>query len=89
MSLNRRAAKRDDNEGEIIAGLIAAGCTVKQISLEGFPDLIVGRHGVNYLLEVKTAKGKLTAEQEVFFEDWCGQVQVVRTVEEALLTVGL
>ena len=89
MSLNRRAAKRDDNEAEIIEGLIAAGCSVRQISLEGFPDLVVGRHGVNYFLEVKTEKGKLTAEQETFFAEWRGQAQVVRSVEEALLAVGM
>lgn len=93
MSLRRFAAKADRNQPEIVAALKAAGCDVMFV---GKPvDLLVARAGVNFLLEVKVPKGKgepggkLTPEQEVFFNNWRGQKAVVRTPEEALQAVGL
>lgn len=92
MSLRRFAAKADRNQPEIVAALKAAGCDVIFI---GKPvDLLVSRHGINFLLEVKVPKvkgergGRLTPEQEEFFATWRGQKAVVRTVEEALQAVG-
>lgn len=85
----RQAAKRDKPETLIVTALRAAGCTVRRLSQRGIPDLLVGRHGLNYLLEVKDHYGELTSDQEDFFNDWHGQVTVVRTVEEALEAVGL
>lgn len=51
-------------------------------------DLLVGFRGRNYLLEVKTSKGKLRASQETFRAGWRGHYAVVRSVEEALTVVG-
>lgn len=54
----------------------------------GCPDLLVGLGRRLVLLEVKTAKGKLTPDQELF--DAVGwPVRVVRTVDEALQAVGI
>lgn len=89
MALHRRAAKRDGNEAEIIEALLLAGATVRQLSAAGVPDLLVGFRGTNILLEVKTASGSLTEDQFEFFEDWNGQCEVVRTVEEALKAIGV
>jgi len=85
----RRAAKRDGNEPEIVAALEAAACDVVRTSTPG--DLVVGRAGRNYLLEVKNPKGrrKLTTEQLIFLKNWRGQYAVVETVDEALAAVGL
>ncbi len=51
-------------------------------------DLLVGFEGRNYLLEVKTSKGKLKASQEAFQAGWRGQYAVVRSVDEALRVVA-
>jgi hypothetical protein len=60
-----------------------------RLSQKGVPDLLVGRQGVTYLMEVKERKGELTDDQEIFFENWQGQAAIVRTVEGALEVVGL
>lgn len=43
----RRAAKVDDNQGEIVAALQRAGCSVQSLAGvgRGFPDLAVGFQG--------------------------------------------
>lgn len=86
MTLNRYANRKDSNEDEIVAALKAIGCTVmygKQV------DLIVGydygeRGKRNYLMEIKTAKGKLKPSQEALLRVWKGQYSIVRTVQEAI-----
>lgn len=87
----RRAAKVDENQTEIVEALRKAGRQVlisSQIG-KGFPDIIVGYNGKNFLLEIKIEKGKLTPDQEKFFQAWRGQVAIVRTVEEALALTSL
>lgn len=69
MSLNRRAAKRDANEPEVMEFLRKAGCMVQPISESGLPDLLCCYRGDIFLVEVKGEKGKLTAAQERFFRD--------------------
>lgn len=83
----------DRNQAEIIATLRAAGCSVAIITgangQSGVPDLLAARQGVNYLLEVKTPKGKLSDVQRAWHAGWRGVVSVVRTPEEALAAVGI
>lgn len=81
----------DANQGDIIAVLQAAGATVRTLQLEaqGIPDLLVGFREINYLMEVKTVRGKLNPRQVAFFETWQGQKAVVRTVAEALAVIGV
>lgn len=89
MSIHRRAAKRDDNEDEIIKALKQVGCSVSQLSGTGVPDLLVGFRQHTYLLEVKERKGTFTAAQKWWHETWLGQpAVVVRSVEEALRAIG-
>ena len=85
MSINRRAAKRDANEREIIDALESVGASVEQ--LDKF-DLVVGYRGINYLLEVKDIGGRLTASQRKYSDEWRGQYAIVWTVEEALQAIG-
>ncbi len=92
MTLHRRATRRDANEADIVDALRAAGCNVER--LDQPVDLLVGRAGVNYLLEVKDgtrrpSERKLTDEQEEFFKVWRGQVLKVESPEDALRAVGL
>lgn len=79
--------RRDANHEEIVAALEQAGATVYPIDRP--VDLLVGVRGVNYLLEVKTKRGKPEPRQVSFFLEWRGAVTMVRSIEEALRAVGL
>ena len=88
----RVAARVDANQGEIVKALRQAGLIVHDTSRlgGGFPDLVVLKEGHAILLEVKTAKGKLTKDEKEFFDTWReGPVYIVRSVEEALDLFGL
>jgi hypothetical protein len=91
-----RAARIDANQPEIVAALRKAGCTVQHLHGvgKGCPDLLIGRAGVNYLLEIKdggkaASDQRLTADQVVWHREWGGIVAVVNSVEGALAAVGL
>ena len=79
-------AKRDANEPEIIAALEAIGCEV--FRLDKPLDLLVGYRGKNWLIEVKTKKGRLTKDQKDFLPKWRGQLAVVSTPEQAISVVS-
>ena len=80
------AKKVDKNQRAIVQALRQCGYTVLHLHAvgRGCPDLMVGRDGVNYLIEVKSAKGKLTPQQVTFFGHWQGQVMIIRSVEEVM-----
>ncbi len=82
--MSRRAAKIDNNQTEIVNYLRAYGFSVAITSSagDGFPDLVAGKHGVNYLIEVKGEKGKLTPMQKIFHDNWQGQIMVARSIED-------
>lgn len=89
-----RARKTDANQSAIMAALREVGATVVDLSAvgKGCPDLLVGHHGVTYLLEVKNVKGKnrTTPDQDVFYAWWRGApVSIVRTADEALSAIGI
>lgn len=90
-----RAAKVDANQAEIVDALRKVGCTVQLLHMvgKGCPDLLVGRHGVNLLIEVKDGSKspsarKLTPDQVGWHDCWRGQVVVACSVDEALAAVG-
>lgn len=85
MKRRSHAVARDANEPEIIKALRAIGCIVHPLNKP--LDLLVGYRGINYLIEVKTDKGKLTEDQEKFIPEWRGQLCVVRTPEQAISIV--
>ena len=93
MGMPKYAARVDRNQALIIEVLLRSGCDVLYIRRP--VDLLVGRAGKNYLLEIKMPKskgengGRLTPEQERFFGDWRGQAVVVETPTDALRAVGL
>jgi hypothetical protein len=81
----RRAAKRDENEPDIVDGLLDAGCTVTKLSQDGVLDLLVGHRGRFCLMEVKSENGRLKPKQETFIKYHSGcPIFVVRTRLEAL-----
>lgn len=87
----RRAAKVDINQTEIVEYLRSIGASVSITSAigKGFPDLVVGFKGRNYLVEVKTPKGKLTEDQYAFAGNWKGQIAIVRGIVDAADLLGI
>lgn len=90
-----RAAKVDANQKEIVEALRSIGATVQHLHAvaQGCPDLLVGRQGVNYLLEIKDGAKppsgrKLTPDQVTWHSIWQGAAVVVKSVDEAIAAVG-
>jgi hypothetical protein len=86
--------RRDANEREIVAALIAVGAAVEKLN---FPcDYLVGFRGQNFLIEIKvdgrrgSKDGGLTAKQRKFRDHWRGRGQfaVVYCAHEALVAIG-
>lgn len=92
----RRVARTDDNQTEIVEALRSIGASVTPTHQlgGGFPDIVVGYKGVNYLFEIKDGSKppsarKLTADERKWFESWCGSAHVVESVTEALSIIGI
>jgi len=86
----RRAARRDDNEQDIIKAMREVGAYVKVINDEGLFDLLVNYRGETMLIEVKdgakppSARRFIEAEQK-FHDEWPGSdLYIINSVEEAL-----
>lgn len=83
----------DKNQSKLVEYIRGLGASVAHTSNvhKGMVDIVVGHKGVNYLCEIKDGKGKLTPDQVIFFKNWEGQVQVIRTEEDVndLLMKGL
>jgi hypothetical protein len=90
-TMPRRAAKVDANQRVIVDVLRANGASVThthQIG-KGFPDIVVGYRGNNYLMEIKDgdkapSQRKLTPDEEAWHLGWRGTVNIVDSPERAL-----
>ncbi len=92
----RRAARIDANQTEIVQALRDVGASVGITSMvgSGFPDLVVGFRGRNFLFEIKDgskppSKRKLTPDEQEFFDTWRGTVFIANDVNEALSIIGV
>lgn len=91
----RPRTKGDANHAAIVRALRQAGCSVADLrdagqASPGCPDLLVGVRGEDYLLEVKTEKGRLRKSQRLFADLWLGRTPVVvRGPVDALEAVGV
>ncbi len=92
----RRAAKVDRNQAEIVDAFRRLGCTVHCTHTlgQGFPDLVVGHLGNNYLVEVKDwqqppSKRKLTVDEAEWHANWRGQATVVMCVADVEQVVDI
>lgn len=59
----------------------------------GVPDLLVGWHGVNLLMEVKDGAKppsgrRLTTEESAWHQRWYGQVVVVESIDGAMASLA-
>jgi hypothetical protein len=80
------AKRTDANQAQIVAGLRQFGASVVDLHNvgHGCPDIIVGHHNKNFLLEVKCANGVLTPAEIEFRDSWRGSYYIVRSIEDAL-----
>ena len=85
----RRAAKVDSNHSDVVEAFRKMGASVFSTHMvgAGFPDLVVGYRGRNYLVEVKDGEKRpsaraLTEDEQKFFDTWKGQVMIVESVTE-------
>lgn len=87
----RWRARTDQNQAEIVKGLLQAGCSVESLHRVGggVTDLLVGRAGKNFIIEIKMPDGKLNPQQVEWHQNWRGQKAVAHTLEECLRIVGL
>jgi len=92
----RRAARVDANQNAIVSDLRKMGCSVAITSAlgKGFPDIVVGWCGRNYLFEIKDPKQPpsrrcLTADEEDFYIGWQGQYAIILNAEQAMTIIKL
>jgi len=74
--------KHDFNLLKSVLSLAAVG--------KGCPDLVIGKHGVNLLIEIKDgsncpSKRVLTPDQIKFHAQWNGKIHIVKSVDDAVL----
>jgi len=83
---------KDDLISSIIRSLVAAGAHVRSLEVgEGFPDLIIGFQGHNFLMTVKDPEYDITSlspTQIAWIEDWPGLVFVIDDEEQALYVLN-
>jgi len=85
----------DENQSDIVSGLRQLGMMVSDTHEvgKGFPDIVVGIHGLNILLEIKNdkmvpSKQKLTPEETIWHKAWKGQIDIVKNIDEAVEVVN-
>ena len=85
--------KVDRNHSLIVRDLRRVGAIVQSTAElgKGMPDILVAWKGRNFLFEIKdpmqpASKQRLTPHEKEFHQIWktAGQVDVIRTTEEAL-----
>ena len=87
----RRAAKADDNQPQIVKAFRQLGFSVAHTHTigKGFPDIIVGRNGMNTLVEIKDgakvkSQKQLTADEKEFHESWRGTIIIIESIEQVI-----
>ena len=95
--MTRYAKRTDDNHADVVAEFRAAmpEATVFDASGagRGFPDLVVGWKGQNYLIELKDpdkppSRRKLTEAQEKMHLQWQGQIDICHTAAEMCAVIA-
>lgn len=78
--------RKDANHGEIKRALEMAGYSVQELHAvgNGVPDLLAAKLGDTFLVEIKTAKGKLNKAQVDFIAGWKGRVEILTSVDDVI-----
>lgn len=87
--------RKDSNHNDVRDALLEIGASVTETHMigDGFPDLVVGFRGQNFLLEVKDGRKpksdtQLTQAEQKWFESWRGAAHIVYSVEDAVTLVS-
>jgi hypothetical protein len=84
--------RTDSNHAEIIKALRK----IPKLSVfsthevgKGFPDIVIGYKGINYLIEIKDGNKppsarKLTPDEVKFHHEWHGQIAIIKNLDELL-----
>lgn len=88
----RKRAKSDDNQKQLVKtlrGIPGISVSVTSALGDGFPDIVVGYKKQNYLFEIKDgskppSQRKLTPDEEKFFSNWFGRIDVVCCLDDVL-----
>lgn len=90
-----RGKRIDANQNEVVSALRKLGFSVAITSMvgKGFPDLVVGKNGINWLFELKDgskapSQKKLTPDEQKFFDGWRGQINKVDGLDDILAIVN-
>lgn len=90
-----RAGRVDANQNDIVAAFRSMGCSVAITSnvRGGFPDIVVGIHGLNLLVEIKDGSKipsarKLTKDEQIFHDNWKGHAVIVESVDDVVALVN-
>lgn len=82
------AKRTDANQREIVSALRRLGYSVVDTSRigSGFPDLVVGKAGKTWLIEIKSSKkAGYTPDQMIFGLKWSGsKIKRINSLEEAI-----
>lgn len=85
-----KIARIDINQKDIVKYLRERNVTVAHMHMigGGFPDIVCGYKGKNFLFEIKNpdqppSARKLTAAETIFHFEWRGQVDIIETGEQA------
>jgi hypothetical protein len=83
--MRRGSGRRvDANHEVIVEAFRKMGWSVQSLAEvgNGCPDLIVGKHFQNLLVEIKGPKGIVTMDQMQWAANWKGSMRLVRTVAD-------
>ncbi len=89
--MTRLHGKLDYDHVAIVLALRTVGATVQSLADvgHGCPDLLVGWHGENLLMEIKSMGAHLTEQEKQWHDTWHAYVHIVRGVSDALLVLGI
>lgn len=83
--------RSDKNQRGVVSDLRALGFSVQVLSEvgKGVPDLLLGRHEYNFLVELKSGKKWMTDDEKLWHSSWKGHVIVASSTKEILDQIDL
>lgn len=89
--------RTDANHKEIIVGLrkypVLSVFSTHMVG-KGFPDIVIGYKGINYLVEIKDgakskSRKKLTEDEIKFHSSWNGQIIIAENIDDVLRLLNI
>lgn len=86
MSVGSHRRRVDQNHAAIVDTFRRLGWSVQSLAAvgKGCPDLLVAKRGHTLVVEVKTAKGKLNAEQRAWVDGWQAAVFILQSPDDVV-----